>query len=707
MCTFELRKTGGGARQIDWRRSTCLNPLKFKIAAAKKSTKNSPCTNYLIPYPLQCGRAICTYNLNDHCSGSPHNPPSLDSIPRVYQMAPDELNAQDGGALEMRSALNALKLRREKNYGVIQYSGCLKSRCKGWKFESLSPCDISRRSVYAGGIFKFIVESNSSWLKYLSSSRYYDLGSLFWFTLGVLFIPLWVHPIYGSNGFTSTKSLLLYFRPTILQGVFSGLSVTLLYVARPSLDRFIRLNSTRELYRIPFDCGMARLRSHSSNPCALRQHRIDSRLTPGVLRARLKCNRSLKCTALEAECTLPRVHTCRHFNSPTCCIGADSMRGKTVSKARLDLDPLSVLYPRARQNRRLSFRDEYLFDARVPSSFPYPCPGFEYNPSQYQELRARSKESIETASEVRRRYKKFVSSCCEFIPCKEPSAPARARARVLFPAPNAEPRARTARDALEPRRVLRGGIYAESKGVGAEANWVQTSPRPRKSRGAAPKRVRTLTFGAVKEARRVRAHGLALQGRRRTLGERRVRDGARSSMAGDKTWAGTRVERSNAAAMTAGSLGTEAVLSRRPEGRQINGISGTGYKRSGSLIGAWRKADWQRSKRGIVSASRGMRAHLAATAQRLQKNARQGDVLEFRELKGWRVDRTQNMSAIKWGSQPRGERMSGTAHRPSAREHQIRGLNVEGGGQPGKSASREGGRGVDGTSKALVKSSNM
>ncbi|KAJ6499476.1 hypothetical protein DFH09DRAFT_810517, partial [Mycena vulgaris] len=94
MCTFELRKTGGGARQIDWRRSTCLNSLKFKMAAAKKSTKNSPCTNYLIPCPLQCGHAIWTYNLG-HCNGSSHNLSSLDSTPRVYQMAPEEMRRME------------------------------------------------------------------------------------------------------------------------------------------------------------------------------------------------------------------------------------------------------------------------------------------------------------------------------------------------------------------------------------------------------------------------------------------------------------------------------------------------------------------------------------------------------------------------------------------------------------------------------------
>ncbi|KAJ6517599.1 hypothetical protein DFH09DRAFT_1098987 [Mycena vulgaris] len=35
------------------------------------------------------------------------------------------------------------------------------------------------------------------------------------------------------------------------------------------------------------------------------------------------------------------------------------------------------------------------------------------------------------------------------------------------------------------RCVLRGGVHAERKGVGSEANWVRTSPCPRKSRAAA------------------------------------------------------------------------------------------------------------------------------------------------------------------------------------------------------------------------------
>ncbi|KAJ6517583.1 hypothetical protein DFH09DRAFT_1429037 [Mycena vulgaris] len=104
--------------------------------------------------------------------------------------------------------------------------------------------------------------------------------------------------------------------------------------------------------------------------------------------------------------------------------------------------------------------------------------------------------------------------------------PTRARSRSR-PPPYAE------RGAPRPHRARYSGTEACALRWcprGEEGNWVHTSPRPRKSRAAASKRVHTLTLGAVEEARRVRAHGPALQGRRRTLGERRVRDGARSSM---------------------------------------------------------------------------------------------------------------------------------------------------------------------------------
>ncbi|KAK6988817.1 hypothetical protein R3P38DRAFT_3442955 [Favolaschia claudopus] len=61
MCNFVFQKTTGttSARQIDWTRSTCLNPLKFQMAAAMKSSENSPCTNHLIQCPLQTAARQC------------------------------------------------------------------------------------------------------------------------------------------------------------------------------------------------------------------------------------------------------------------------------------------------------------------------------------------------------------------------------------------------------------------------------------------------------------------------------------------------------------------------------------------------------------------------------------------------------------------------------------------------------------------------
>ncbi|KAJ7725135.1 hypothetical protein DFH07DRAFT_946256 [Mycena maculata] len=92
MCSFELTKTeaSSAVRQVDWRRSKCLNPLTFQMSAAKTSTTNSPCTNHMIICPLQCEQCIWTYNLDAHCLGPPHNLASLHSVPRVYQMAPGE-----------------------------------------------------------------------------------------------------------------------------------------------------------------------------------------------------------------------------------------------------------------------------------------------------------------------------------------------------------------------------------------------------------------------------------------------------------------------------------------------------------------------------------------------------------------------------------------------------------------------------------------
>ncbi|KAJ7455119.1 hypothetical protein FB451DRAFT_1049058, partial [Mycena latifolia] len=93
MCTFVFQKSDGNAaaRQIDWSRSTCLNPLKFQMAAAMRSSENSPCTNYLVLCPLQCGFLVWTYNLTAHYRGTPHNLKSLDNIPVIYTRAPLEL----------------------------------------------------------------------------------------------------------------------------------------------------------------------------------------------------------------------------------------------------------------------------------------------------------------------------------------------------------------------------------------------------------------------------------------------------------------------------------------------------------------------------------------------------------------------------------------------------------------------------------------
>lgn len=97
ICKFELTKTEatGTVRQIDWSRSNCMNRLQFKMSVAKKSTKQSPCTNHLLPCPLQCGRNIWTYNLDAHYRYPPHNLVSLDNIPRVYQLAEGEFELME------------------------------------------------------------------------------------------------------------------------------------------------------------------------------------------------------------------------------------------------------------------------------------------------------------------------------------------------------------------------------------------------------------------------------------------------------------------------------------------------------------------------------------------------------------------------------------------------------------------------------------
>ncbi|KAJ7485959.1 hypothetical protein FB451DRAFT_1128215 [Mycena latifolia] len=92
MCTFYLT-TGQGtdsARQVDWKRSTCLRRLPFSMAAAMRWSAQSPCTNYLIPCPLQCGLAIWTYNIEAHYRSTRHGLKSLGNVVIPYKMAPLE-----------------------------------------------------------------------------------------------------------------------------------------------------------------------------------------------------------------------------------------------------------------------------------------------------------------------------------------------------------------------------------------------------------------------------------------------------------------------------------------------------------------------------------------------------------------------------------------------------------------------------------------
>ncbi|KAJ7834960.1 hypothetical protein B0H14DRAFT_2256911, partial [Mycena olivaceomarginata] len=63
---FQKRSGTAAARQIDWKSSTCLNPLNFQMSAAMKSSEKSPCSNHLIECPLQCGVVLWTYNLTAH-----------------------------------------------------------------------------------------------------------------------------------------------------------------------------------------------------------------------------------------------------------------------------------------------------------------------------------------------------------------------------------------------------------------------------------------------------------------------------------------------------------------------------------------------------------------------------------------------------------------------------------------------------------------
>ncbi|KAJ7106158.1 hypothetical protein C8R44DRAFT_638603, partial [Mycena epipterygia] len=92
MCEFYLARGSGtdSAWQVDWKRSTCLRPLTFRMAAAMRWNATSPCTNYLLMCPLGCGVVIWTYNIDAHYRSTRHRLKSLDNIDIPYKMDPHE-----------------------------------------------------------------------------------------------------------------------------------------------------------------------------------------------------------------------------------------------------------------------------------------------------------------------------------------------------------------------------------------------------------------------------------------------------------------------------------------------------------------------------------------------------------------------------------------------------------------------------------------
>ncbi|KAJ6579132.1 hypothetical protein DFH09DRAFT_1447361 [Mycena vulgaris] len=186
------------------------------------------------------------------------------------------------------------------------------------------------------------------------------------------------------------------------------------------------------------------------------------------------------------------------------------------------------------------------------------------------QLCARTEESIETVTDsdtsgffnaasesrvprihqVRRSRKKPVLSCsdCESIPAvwRESSAPARARARrVLLPAP-----ASAVRDAPDPRRGSELGA-GPMRGVA-----LRIPPRPRQLQSGRARSAVRYRGGAAREGARLGAAreeadvGRAARSRRREVVGGGDGSGADGVRAGAVLGAGTRVDRSSAAAMT-------------------------------------------------------------------------------------------------------------------------------------------------------------
>ncbi|KAJ6471256.1 hypothetical protein C8R47DRAFT_1222233 [Mycena vitilis] len=128
MCSFFFQKSSGtaAARQIDWKSSTCLNPLKFQMAAATKSTEASPCTNHLILCPLQCGVVVWTYNLTAHYRGF-HKLKSLDNLPDVYRMAEGEKERMEIVWNNRQNQSNTRALKKKKTKTSLTISDAHRS----------------------------------------------------------------------------------------------------------------------------------------------------------------------------------------------------------------------------------------------------------------------------------------------------------------------------------------------------------------------------------------------------------------------------------------------------------------------------------------------------------------------------------------------------------------------------------------------------
>jgi hypothetical protein len=128
MCRFFFLKRSGtaAARQIDWTTSTCLNPLKFQMAAAMKSSDNSPCSNHLIECPLQCGIVVWTYTLAGHYKFF-HKLKSVTNIPVVYQMAESELERMQKVWNNRQTYSTARKMKKKKPRAALAISDAHRS----------------------------------------------------------------------------------------------------------------------------------------------------------------------------------------------------------------------------------------------------------------------------------------------------------------------------------------------------------------------------------------------------------------------------------------------------------------------------------------------------------------------------------------------------------------------------------------------------